>query len=60
MLSLCHVCLITNGAPRFSHVTHEEEASHNAHRSLFIERLKCCHASLEVHRVHLTSTVITP
>ena len=44
----------------FHHVSREEEALSDVHHSIFTSCLGFCHMSLEVHRVHLISAVITP
>ena len=58
-LPLSRVCLIRDEGPRFRHITCEEEFSHDRVRLIKNQRMGYHHASIEVHRAHLISTVIT-
>ena len=51
---------IEDGGLRYHHVACEEEAASNTCRLIFIERMRCHHASLRVHRENLISIIITP
>ena len=57
--SLSPIHPIKEGALRFHHVTHEEEASHNAGRLIFIECSRCNHVFTGVHQACLISAAIT-
>ena len=57
-LPLSHIRSIKDGALRFFHVAHEEEASRDHVRPIRNQRLRCRHASIEVHRASLISTVL--
>ena len=59
-LSLNHVRSIKDGALKFFHLAREEEALHDCVRPIENRRLRCGHASIEVHQVYIISTVITP
>ena len=57
--SLSRVHLIEEGALRFCHIEHEEEASRDRVRPIVNRRRRCRHASTDVHQVHLISAVKT-
>ena len=50
---LNHVHPIVDEAPWLSHITWEEEVSRTYCRSIFIERSRCSHTSIGVHRGRL-------
>ena len=58
-LTLSRIHSIEDVAFRFGHVAHDEEASHDRVCSIVNQRLRCRHASIEFHRAHLISTVIS-
>ena len=58
-LPLSRVNSIEDGALRFYHVASEEKASRDCVRLIVNRRMRCRHASIEVHRVQLISAVRT-
>ena len=59
-LCLSCVCLIEDGALRFCHVAREEEALRNDCCLIFIGRSGYVHVYMGVHRLFLSSAIITP
>ena len=58
-LPLIRVPSIEDGALIFCHLTREEEALGNRVHPIVNRCLRCHHTSIEVHREHLISVVIT-
>ena len=58
-LPLSHVRSIKDGALKFYHVAHEEEALRDCVSLIINQRERCHHTFIEVHRGHLISDIIT-